>query len=146
MRGCASLKLSGVCARSVGGAMARGWCISQSRPRVAVPSGLFPGNRQTCGSRLKLARFCFDVRSLVCSFFPNVSGHRRRLVRRTVERLVGLFMLIDDTPLQIWARYVTDYIRGAFVQNVLIWLREGEGDINFNIATAVIDKCSILGR
>jgi len=76
----------------------------------------------------------------------NVSGHRRRLVRRTVERLVGLFMLIDDTPLQIWARYVTDYIRGAFVQNVLIWLREGEGDINFNIATAVIDKCSILGR
>jgi len=88
MRGCAGLKLSGACARDAGGAMARGWSVPQSRPRVAVPTGLFPSYRRTCGSRLESVFGCFAVRSLVYSLLPNVSGHRRRLVRRTVERLV----------------------------------------------------------
>ena len=90
MRGCAGLKLSGACARGAGGAMARGWSVPQSRPRVAVPTGLFPSYRRTCGSRLESVFGCFAVRSLVYSLLPNVSGHRRRLVRRTVECLVRI--------------------------------------------------------
>ena len=140
----------------------RSQCLSPENWCLCVENGVLPGFWGHFGVFLAILgrktgtfSYFFPVTSLLregvgvlgaTTHLLNVSGHRRRLVRRTVERLVGLFMLIDDTPLQIWARYVTDYIRGAFVQNVLIWLREGEGDINFNIATAVIDKCSILGR
>ena len=59
MRGCAGLKLSDTFARGVGGATARGWSTSQSRLRVAVPTGLFLCDRHTRGSRLE---------SVFCSF------------------------------------------------------------------------------
>ena len=76
MRGCAGLKLSEACARGVEGAMARGWSNPQALPRVAVPSGFF-------------SMCCLGERSLAWSFIcPNASDHRRRLVRRTVERFV----------------------------------------------------------
>jgi len=52
--------------------MARGWSVPQSRPRVAVPTGLFPSYRRTCGSRLESVFGCFAVRSLVYSLLPNV--------------------------------------------------------------------------
>ena len=81
MRGCAGLKLSGAWARGVGEALARGWSNPQSLPRVAVPTGLF-------------SIVCFGLRSRDCSILPNVCGHRRRLVRRTVERLVQLFHFV----------------------------------------------------
>ena len=89
--GCAGLKLSEACARGVSGAMARGWSTPQSLPRVAVPTGLLLGNRRTRGGRLESVFCCFAVRSSAYSLLPNVSGHRRRLVRRTVERLVRIF-------------------------------------------------------
>ena len=89
MRGCAGLKLSDTFARGVGGATARGWSTSQSRLRVAVPSGLFLCDRHTRGSRLESV-FCCGL-TVLLFYFPNVSGHRRRLVRRTVERLVRIF-------------------------------------------------------
>ena len=100
MRGCAGLKLSEACVWGAGGAMARGWSTPQSRPRVAVPTGLFLGNRHARGSRLESVFCCFDVRALVYSLLPNVSGHRRRLVRRTVERLVRLHFLVTVTDSQ----------------------------------------------
>jgi len=71
MRGCAGLKLSEACARGADGAMARGWSVPQSRPRVAVPSGLFLGNRRTCGSRLESV-FCCVLTGLL--FISERSG------------------------------------------------------------------------
>ena len=71
--------------------MARGWSVPQSRPRVAVPTGLFPSYRRTCGSRLESVFCCFDVRSPAYSFFPNVTPHRflsPLRVKNTVEALV----------------------------------------------------------
>ena len=84
MRGCAGLKLSEACARGVSGTMARGWSTRQSPPRVAVPSGLFLGNRRTCGNRLESVFCCFDVRSPAYSFFPNAPV-QRRAAQRTVR-------------------------------------------------------------
>ena len=52
--------------------MARGWSTPQSRPRVAVPTGLFLDNRHTRGSRLESVFCCFDVRSPAYSLLPNV--------------------------------------------------------------------------
>ena len=100
MRGCAGLKLSGACVRGAGGAMARGWSTPQSRPRVAVPIGLFRGNRRTRGSRLESVFCCFAVRSPAYSFFPNVTVQRTaHLVRRTLEPLVGRnYSLFSPSP------------------------------------------------
>jgi len=99
MRGCTGLKLSMTWARGMGGAMVRGWSNPHSRPRVSVPTGLFLGNRHTRGSRLESVFCCFAVCSPFYSLFPNVSGHRRRLVRRTVERLVQLFHFVRSQRL-----------------------------------------------
>ena len=53
--------------------MARGWSTPQSRPRVAVPTGLFLDNRHTRGSRLESVFCCFDVRSPAYSLLPNAA-------------------------------------------------------------------------
>ncbi len=74
MRGCAGLKLSGACVRGAGGAMARGWSTPQSRPRVAVPIGLFRGNRRTRGSRLESVFCCFAVCSPAYSLIFRTSA------------------------------------------------------------------------
>ena len=73
--------------------MARGWSVPQSRPRVAVPTGLFPSYRRTCGSRLESVFGCFAVRSLVYSLLPNVTGQgTRHLVAGTLDPVVRRFL------------------------------------------------------
>ena len=96
-------------ARGTGRRQVWGWRSLQSVPRDAAPSGVRvrrprPG-RKPVRSVEDPCRFSFTPEFLV----SNVSVHRRRLVRRTVERLVGLF---------IWFSAV---LLWPIVLNVTVW-------------------------